>query len=215
MVLIQCGRLEEALEHARQARALDPANAGAAWSLAEALVAAGRPAEALEVTADARREGLLVPVNPAEVLARLATGPAKAAAVAVTEYARANGAAASDGFGAAYVEARDGDAASRAAVEAEIDRLAGEAGVHALVALRNLAIALGMDHWLVWRTEGNPAWLRPSDRMAAFWTPPAAPLRRDERFVDLLEAAGLTRYWDEVGWPKALCRKSPEGPVCQ
>lgn len=215
MVLIQCGRLEEALDHARQARALDPANAGAAWSLAEALVAAGRPAEALEVTADARSGGLVVRLNSAEVLARLATGPAEAAADAVADYARANGAAVWDGFGTAYVAARNGNAASRAAVEAEIDRLAGESGVHALVALRNLAIALGMDHWLVWRTEDNPAWLRPSDRMAAFWMPAAAPLRREERFVELLEAAGLTDYWDQVGWPKALCRKSPEGPVCQ
>ena len=40
----------------------------------------------------------------------------------------------------------------------------------------------------------------------SMWLPAATPARQHERFAELVRAAGLDDFWDEVGWPPQCSR---------
>jgi TolB-like protein/tetratricopeptide (TPR) repeat protein len=207
----QAGRNRDALARARQAIAIDPLFMDAHDELDAALAIAGRPQEANAVAAEEMR---LRPGNP------FASAPALRAAVWSESYR--DGLAILDDPALAaelgdpatrtlrtYLQAmmsrdaaRELSAAKGLAAAADRGQLGRVDAVVALALVGDLDDAFAQAD-RVFSTESlqQPAWLAGANTMALF-SPPAAALRRDPRFMALAARIGLVDYWRASDhWP--------------
>jgi len=202
------GQVEKQLTFAARGYDVDPYLAPLADVYFESLMSAGDLARATEVIDRASSQSELQYLDISRLMVFFETGDAEGirsliGALRLQEEDRLAVLAALD---------NPADASALAHVRRMVNFDASTSGAEDIAILaESVLLYIGDTDYLIndyLRTFAQRHW----GSFESFYLPLYAGFRRHERFVELLELAGLPAYWDSIGWPR-YCQRAEGGTI--
>lgn len=206
MLLLQTGRIREALEEAQKAHDLDPTSPVITGHLANSYLIVGDSDRALEFAQQSDELGLAQDLSIIRAFAHWRSGNLDEA-VAAFEAAPELRARSPGGVREWLLATQDPEAAQALLAEVRQDALQSMSHESALVFFATLG-----DLDRAFEAAGRLA----GDKrlsLALLWGPEMRAMREDPRMEALVKQVGLLDYWRQYGWPDQ-CQPSGDGFAC-